>query len=56
MIEIYLKKLSDGGYYLVNKNGNAVHLNGELAYHPVFYTEEQAKSLPYPVYSKASVS
>lgn len=35
--KIYARPTNDGGYWLVNKDGECVNLNGELAYVPLFY-------------------
>ena len=52
MTKIYLMKVKGGDYKLVDENGNSVHRDGSPAYHPEFYTKEQADNLPYPKYSE----
>lgn len=52
MSDIYLMKIKGGVYKLVNKYGLSVHQDGTPAYHPEFYTKEQAEKLPYPKFEQ----
>jgi len=45
IVEIFARKCKSG-YYLCDKNGNAVHRDGSLAYHPEFYDTLKKTGVP----------